>query len=137
MLVLDTHALVWLVNGSPRLGVRAKRLIDQAGLQNQIFVSAITPMEIGMLVAKSRLAFSRDVLDWINEALTRPGVALVPLLPEIAIASSRLPGGPHGDPADRVIIATARHLGAPVVTADRKILTYSRQGHLRAANAEA
>ena len=90
-----------------------------------------------MLVAKSRLAFSRDVLDWINEALTGPGIALVPLLPKIAVASSRLPGGPHGDLADRVIVATARHLGAPVVTADRKILTYSRQGHLRAANAEA
>ena len=136
MLVLDTHVLVWLVNGSPRLGVKAKRLIDRAGVQNEIFVSAITPMEIGMLVAKSRLALSKDVLDWINEALTRPGIALVPLLPEIAVAGTRLPGSPHGDPADKLIIATARHLGAPVVTADRKILTYSRQGHLQAANAE-
>jgi PIN domain nuclease of toxin-antitoxin system len=137
MLVLDTHALVWLVNGSPRLGDRTKKLIDQAGRQNRIFVSAITPVEIGMLVTKGRLALSKDVLDWTNEALSRPGIVLIPLSPEIAIASTRLPGSPHGDPADKLIIASARHLGAPVVTADRKILTYSREGHLQAVNAEA
>ena len=95
MLVLDTHVLVWLVNGSPRLGARAKRAIGRAGYNNEIFVSAITPMEIGMLVAKSRLALSKDVLDWINEALTQPGIALLPLLPEIAIGSTRLPGSPQ------------------------------------------
>jgi PIN domain nuclease of toxin-antitoxin system len=137
MLVLDTHVLVWLVNGSPRLGVKAKRLIERAGPQNEILVSAITPMEIGMLVAKSRLALSKDVLDWIDEALTQPGIALVPLVPEIAVASTRLPGSPHGDPADRLIIATARHFGVPLLTADRKILGYMREGHLQAVNAEA
>jgi PIN domain nuclease of toxin-antitoxin system len=137
MLVLDTHVLVWLVNGSPRLGVKAKRLIERAGSQNEILVSAITPMEIGMLVAKSRLALSKDVLDWIDEALTQPGIALVPLVPEIAVASTRLPGSPHGDPADRLIIATARHFGVPLLTADRKILGYTREGHLQAVNAEA
>jgi PIN domain nuclease of toxin-antitoxin system len=90
-----------------------------------------------MLVAKSRLSLSKDVLDWVNEALAQPGISLLPMLPEIAVASTRLPGSPHGDPADRVIVASARHLGAPLVTADRKILAYSRQGHLQAANAEA
>ena len=136
MPVLDTHVLIWLVNGSARLGARAKRAIERAGRNNEIFVSAITPMEIGMLVAKSRLALSKDVLDWINEALTQPGIALLPLSPEIAIGSTRLPGSPHGDPADRVIIATARQLGVPLVTADRKILAYSREGHLQVTNAE-
>jgi PIN domain nuclease of toxin-antitoxin system len=136
MLVLDTHVLVWLMQGSPRIGARAKRLIDRAGLNDKIFVSAITPMEIGMLVAKSRLALSKDVIEWISEALAQPGIALLPLLPEIAVASTRLPGTAHGDPADRIIIASARHLGASVVTADRKILAYSRQGHVQATNAE-
>ncbi len=137
MIILDTHVLVWLVHGSPRIGATAKRLIDRAGLKNEIFVSAITPIEIGMLVAKSRLSLSKDVLDWVNEALAQPGISLLPMLPEIAVASTRLPGSPHGDPADKVIVASARHLGAPLVTADRKILAYSRQGHLQAANAEA
>jgi PIN domain nuclease of toxin-antitoxin system len=70
-------------------------------------------------------------LDWINQALGAPGLSLVPLLPEIAIESSRLPGSFHGDPADRILVATARKLGAHLVTDDSKIKDYAQEGNLR------
>jgi PIN domain nuclease of toxin-antitoxin system len=135
MVLLDTHVLVWLVNGSSRLGGKAKQLIEKTAFNGEIFVSAITPMEIGMLVAKSRLSLSKDVLEWVNEALAQPGIFLQGLLPEIAVASTRLPHHFHGDSADRIIIASARYLNAPVVTADRQILAYAREGHLQAIDA--
>lgn len=127
VLLLDTHVLVWLVSGDPQLGANAQRQIAGAAT---IWVSAITPWEIGMLVAKGRLTLARDVLEWVGAALALPGLSLAPLEPAIAIASSRLPGELHGDPADRLIAATARHLGATLVTADLGLLAYGAEGHL-------
>ena len=124
-MLLDTHVLVCLVSGDPQLGATAQRQIASAAT---IWVSAITPWEIGMLVAKGRLTLSRDVLEWIGAALALPGLSLAPLAPTIAI--SLLPGELHGDPADRLIAATARHLGATLVTADEKLLAYGAEGHL-------
>jgi len=83
-----------------------------------------------MLESKGRISFSIDCLDWIKRALDAPGISLVPLTPEIVVLSSRLPGEFHGDPADRIIIATALELGASLVTKDRKILSTANQAHL-------
>ena len=88
-----------------------------------------------MLVAKGRLALDRDVAEWIAAALALPGLRLAPLDPQIAIDATRLPGDIHGDPADRLIVATARHHAATLVTDDQLILTYSACGHLRAQKA--
>ncbi|MGA9063526.1 MAG: PIN domain-containing protein [Terracidiphilus sp.] len=74
-------------------------------------------------------------MQWIRSALGRPGVALVPLEPEIAVASTRLPFEMHPDPADRILVATARHLGATLVTADRTLLETSGKGHFRVLDA--
>lgn len=134
--LLDTHVLVWLVSGDTRLAPAARRLIDQAAAGAQVWVSAITPWEIGMLVAKGSLTLARDVAQWVQEVLALPGVRLAPLQPEIAVAATRLPGDLHGDPADRMLAATARHLGAVLVTADEKLLAYSAAGHLAAVAAE-
>jgi PIN domain nuclease of toxin-antitoxin system len=68
-------------------------------------------------------------MEWIREALAKPGVQLAPLTPEIAVASTRLPFEMHADPADRILVATARHLGATLVTADKALLEMARQGH--------
>lgn len=125
--VLDTHALVWLVNGDGQLSTAARRRVEAASC---IWVSAITTWEIGMLVAKGRLQLARDVKEWMDEVLALPGVRLAPVDAEVAIASTRLPGELHGDPADRIIAATARHLGATLVTADEKILAWGTEGHL-------
>ena len=79
-----------------------------------------------MLEAKGRIRLAKDCLAWVHDALTSPGISLVPLTPEIAVESSRLPGTFHGDPADRILVATARLLGATLLTRDAKILTYGK-----------
>ena len=88
-----------------------------------------------MLVSKGRLALDRDVGEWVSAGSSLPGMRMEPLSPEIAVASTRLPGDLHPDPADRMIAATARHLGAMLVTADRMLLDYSARGHLKALDA--
>ena len=135
MTLLDTHVLVWLLSGNSRLGVQARPLIQQAAEENTLLVSAITPWEIAMLVSKGRLALDRDVGEWVKTALALPGIRLEPLSPEIAIASTRLPGTIHADPADRIIVATVRQVGAVLLTEDQRLLDYGAAGHLRTLRA--
>lgn len=135
-LLLDTHVVVWLMLGIPKLGERAREVIDSAFREDRAAISAITVWEIGVLVSKKRIDLYRDVLDWMRDALALPGVTLVPLEPEIAVASTRLPFEMHADPADRILVATARHLGATLVTADGALLEAAKQGHFVAMTAE-
>jgi PIN domain nuclease of toxin-antitoxin system len=135
LLLLDTHVVVWLVFGESMLGSRARKAIKQAALDERVRVSAITPWEIGVLVSKGRIDLHQDALQWTQSALRLPGVKLADLSPEIAVASTRLPWEIHGDPADRILAATARHLGATLVTADRQLLEYARQGYFRGLSA--
>lgn len=128
--LLDTHVLVWLVVGDGRLRPAVRRRMEAAAQERQLWVSAITPWEIGMLVATGRLVLDRDVTDWLHAALALPGIRLSPLEPAVAVASTRLPGELHGDPADRLILATARHLGATLITADLALLAYGQLGHV-------
>jgi len=79
-----------------------------------------------MLEAKGRIRLSKDCLAWVHDALASPGISLVPLTPEIAVESCRLPGTFHGDPADRILVATARLLGATLLTRDTGILAYGK-----------
>ena len=135
MIVVDTHALIWLVDGNARLGSTARTAIEEAGRTDGIAVSAITPWEIVLLAEKGRLRLGRDAAAWIDTALDLPGVHLIPIEPAIAIDSVRLPGSLHADPADRFIVATARHCGAPLLTADGAILQYAAGGHVRVIDA--
>lgn len=133
--MLDTHAWIWFINAEPRLGARAIGAIERAIAADGAVISAITPWEVSMLVARNRLSLDRPVEAWLPRHVA--GFVLHPLSVPIAVDSSRLPGSCHGDPADRIIIATARHLGAPVLTADAKILTYAASGHVAALDATA
>jgi PIN domain nuclease of toxin-antitoxin system len=135
LLLLDTHALVWSVEERPGLGVGAKRAINIAARLSQVAVSAISPWEIALLVSKGRLHLSADVMVWLRDALSKPGVNLVPLELAIAVGSTRLPFEMHADPADRILVATARHLGATLVTADHALLALSKKGHFRGIDA--
>ena len=135
MIVLDTHALIWAVDGDPRLGRAARAAIEETGRTDRIAVSAITPWEIALLAEKGRLRLGCDVAVWIGTALDLPGIRLMPIEPAIAIDSVRLPGSFHADPADRFIVATARHYSAPLLTADRAILEYAGGGHVRTLDA--
>ena len=135
LLLLDTHALIWSVEERPRLGSAAKRAINISARLNHVAVSAILPWEVALLVSKGRLNLSTDVMVWVRDALSKPGVSLVPLEPEIAIASTRLPFDMHPDPADRILVATARYLGATLVTADQALLRLATRGNFRTLDA--
>jgi PIN domain nuclease of toxin-antitoxin system len=135
LLLVDTHTLIWMVEEAPRLGVQTAEALNRAGWENRIAVSAITPWEIALLVSKNRIKLGADVMQWIHVALTKPGVHLAPLDLEIAVASTRLPFEMHADPADRILVATARHLGATLVTADGALLDLAGSGYFRAVDA--
>jgi len=126
-----------MVEEAPQLGVQTAKALNRVGWENRIAVSAITPWEIGLLVGKGRLKLGADVMEWIRAALAKPGVRLVPLEPEIAVASTRLPFEMHADSADRILVATARHQGATLVTADDALLQFAGNGHFVGMDATA
>ncbi|HEV2444647.1 MAG TPA: type II toxin-antitoxin system VapC family toxin, partial [Candidatus Sulfopaludibacter sp.] len=86
--------------------------------------------ELAMLEAKGRVRLGMPCERWVERALATPGLTLASLTTEIAIESTRLPGAFHGDPADRIIVATARELDARLLTRNRRIVAYARKGHV-------
>ncbi|MFO8038917.1 MAG: type II toxin-antitoxin system VapC family toxin [Sodalinema sp.] len=118
MMILDTHAWIWWISESEKLSQKAQNSIQTS---NFIGIPAISCWEIAMLVSKQRLELSMDVQAWINLALQRPRLKLLPLTPEIAVLSTRLPGNFHGDPADRLIVATSLVYDASLISKDEKI----------------
>jgi PIN domain nuclease of toxin-antitoxin system len=135
-ILLDTHILVWLLEDSERIGEPVHAQIQNAADEDCLFISAITPWEISMLVVKGRLRLGQDVAEWLGAALRLPGIRLEPLSPAIAVASTRLPWEVHPDPADRILLATARHLDATLITADQQILDYGAQGFVKCVAAK-
>ena len=134
--LMDTHVWVWLMLGDNRLSMINRRMLEEAVSDRRLRVSVISVWEVAMLEAKGRLTLTADCESWVREALAAPGIRLAELTPPIVIASTRLPGVFHGDPADRMLIATARESGAMLLTADQAILQYSREGHVQAVCAE-
>jgi len=130
-LLLDTHLLVWLMEGNRSISPSLRAELEKAAEETHLLVSAITPWEIAMLAAKGRLRLNRDVGEWIDSALQLPGIKLAPLLPAIAVESNRLPWEVHPDPADRILLATARHLDVVLVTADKRLLEYGAMGFVK------
>jgi len=127
VILLDTHALLWWVQGDARLSAGAAGAIeaerDQAGAQG-VLVSAISCWEVAMLVSRQRLALSLELETWLDTVAAIPSVRLLPLEPRTAVAATRLPGDFHADPADRFLVAQARQLDVPLLTADEKIRRY-------------
>jgi PIN domain nuclease of toxin-antitoxin system len=133
LILLDTHIWVWHINGDPRLKKPGfLRLIAAGASRGRIRVSIISVWEVAMLEAKKRLSFQTNCLEWIRAALQAPGLGLEPFTPEIAVDSTRLPGKFNGDPADRILAATARRLGATLITKDAEMLAYAQEKHLKA-----
>jgi PIN domain nuclease of toxin-antitoxin system len=124
MIVLDTHTLVWWVAGDPLLSKAAKAAISRVAEPGGIIVSAISTWEIALLVARGKLVLSMDVDAWLETIKAIEQIRFMPIDNEIATKSVLLPGQLHNDPADRMIIATARKLAAPLVTRDEKIRAY-------------
>jgi PIN domain nuclease of toxin-antitoxin system len=130
LIVVDTHVLIWAVEDNARLGRAARETIDRAARTTGVHVSAVTSWEIAMLAQKGRLSLGREIHAWMEATLSLRGIRLAPITPSIAIDSVGLPGSFHADPADRLIIATARETGFPLLTSDQAILRYGAAGHV-------
>jgi PIN domain nuclease of toxin-antitoxin system len=126
-LLLDTCAVLWIAEGS-EISAEARDLIKQRDLK----ISAISAWEVANLVRKNRVSLSMRPAAWFREAANRMGAALSDLGVDLLVDSCALPGEPPNDPADRIIIATARENDMTIVTRDRLILDYARAGHVRA-----
>lgn len=123
MIVLDTHIWVWWVHGDERLtGTQAE--VIKANETDVIGVSAISCWEIAKLVEYGRLELPCSLEEWFEDALSYLGLRLLELTPEIAIESTQLPGEFHRDPADQMVVATARVYGCPLVMSDGRLLEY-------------
>ena len=123
MILLDTHALIWLNLGLPQLGLRARQAADEALLEGRLAVSAVSFWEAAVLVERGRVELDKPTEVWRQELL-RSGLIEIPLDGRIAITAIGLPGL-HGDPADRFIAATAILNEARLITADRRLLNWS------------
>ena len=132
-LMLDTHVWLWLAFGTPeRFKPDTREVLQQAGASNALLVSIISVWEVAMLESKKRLRLPMPVNEWVERALDRPEIRLIGLEhASTVIDSCRLPGDFHSDPADRLLVATARRENAVLVTQDRKILEYGAGGHVR------
>jgi PIN domain nuclease of toxin-antitoxin system len=123
VIVLDTHIWYWWIHTPDLLTQPQVKALD-AHAADIIGVSAISCWEIAKRVQRGRMQLSRPVGRWLTLALRFPGVHLLPLTPQIAVASTQLPGPFHKDRADQIIVATARLHRCPLLTADGKILGY-------------
>lgn len=131
-LLLDTHIWLWYAEGNAeRLTAAGVRKLDQARQADGLRISAISVWEIGVQHAKGRIQLSAPLRDWVRDALSPVGIALLPLDAESAVESTLLPGDPHGDPADRFLIAAARSKRLILATRDQAIIDYGGAGHVR------
>lgn len=126
--LLDTHAWIWIVNDDPELK-ESKTLSNvlDASAHGRVGVSVISVWEISLLARKGRLSFVDGVRHWTDTALEEENILLLPLSQDIALRSNELPGDFHGDPADRILVATAAAMNSILVTRDRQILDYAKR----------
>ena len=122
--LLDTHAWVWWVTDDRRLSTRAKSLIAASAAEQDLWLSPISVWEVAKKVEKKQLILDRPLDQWLDAAVTRPGLGLWELTRSILVQSCELPQPFHGDPADQMLVATARQHGAIFVTRDQRIRRY-------------
>ena len=128
-LIFDTHIWFWLAIGNPEI-IKVKKTIKlvEELHRYRLHISAISHWEISMFEAKGRITLKADCLEWLLESIRKTKVRVTELTPEISVGSNRLPGKFHGDPADRIIVATARLINGVLLTRDSRILAYGSQG---------
>jgi PIN domain nuclease of toxin-antitoxin system len=131
-LLLDTCAAIWLTNADPISDEASEALQQTRDSGEVVYVSPITAWEMGLLAARGRVNLLMTPQRWFERLLEAPGLRLSEMTPNVLIASSFLPGKLPGDPADRIIAATAREYGYKLVTRDRPLLDYAKQGHIQA-----
>jgi PIN domain nuclease of toxin-antitoxin system len=131
-LLLDTCAAIWLTNADT-ISDEATAVLQQSYDSGDfVYVSPITAWKLGLLAARGRLSLLMTPQRWFERLLEAPGLRLCEMPPNVLIASSFLPGALPRDPADRIMAATAREYGYKLVTRDRPLLDYAKQGHIQA-----
>ena len=132
-LVLDTHVLLAFATGAPGyFSDQRLEALAQAASVRGLFIPAIVLWELAMLESRQRIRLLPDCQSWLESIVGEPGITVAALTPQIVTDSTRLPGAFHADPADRLIVATARALGGMLLTRDQAILAYAGQGHVMA-----
>ena len=129
-LLLDTHVWVWTQEQPERLGPRTKRLV--LGAEHENGVSPISTLELARLAVAGEIELSIALADWVTRSMADLAVHTIAMSHEVAMEAYALPGSFHRDPADRVLVATARRNGMTLVTADDRILAYP---HVRTQDA--
>jgi PIN domain nuclease of toxin-antitoxin system len=124
LIVIDTHVLVWWLTRAPGLSRKAERTLAAHGDPGQIVVSAISLLEITTAVRRGRLQLSMPLDQWLAGMNSLPEIRVESVSAEIAVRAGSLAEPMHGDPADRLIVATASTLGVPLVTGDKKLQAY-------------
>lgn len=122
--ILDTHTWIWWNMSPEKLSAKVRSILLKPELYSEILLSAISPWEFSKLLEKQRIGISCNPEEWITEALDMPKLRLVPLSPVISYRSTSLPQSFHGDPADQIIVATAREENVTILTKDKLILKY-------------
>ncbi len=131
LFLLDTHVWIWLAEGSKNISMKNQAVFRQAILRDSVYVAAISVWEISMLVAKQRIILDMPLPEWVNKSFEALRLKLIPLSPQISIDSCFLPGTFHGDPADRMIVSTARVENLCLATKDQNIIAFGRGHHVK------
>lgn len=119
--LLDTHAWIWWVDQDARLGAKTIAVLDSLPRDQRPFLCDISLWEVAMLVERGRLELDLPLGEWLDAAAHPRSVQIVSITQRIAAAVASLPDSFHRDPADRLIVATSRALGIPVLSHDRLI----------------
>lgn len=118
MKLLDTHTWLWLVSDPDRLSPIAAKAIAE---DKRLALSAISCWEFSDLLRQGKIGLDREPLEWMEQSIAEFGIELLPLTPAIAVRSSLLGPGFKGDPADRIIVATAMVQAVPLITSDQTL----------------
>ncbi|MDW5264500.1 MULTISPECIES: type II toxin-antitoxin system VapC family toxin [Acidobacteriaceae] len=130
-LLLDTHIWVWLTSAQPNLKPSVLDALELASASDLLFLSPISMWEIALKHSRGKMSLDRPVRDWLIHAATLPGLNLAPITPSIAAECAELPPAFHGDPADRILAATARSEGLTLVTHDKALILLAKQGYFK------
>jgi PIN domain nuclease of toxin-antitoxin system len=123
--LLDTHAWLWWVTGDKRLSTKAATKISEAAKAQSLYISVISIWEIAKKIEQRQLVLDRNLDVWLDSAIKPQELQMIELTRTIMVESCRLPKPFHGDPADQLIVATARDRAATLISKDQKIRTYS------------
>jgi len=130
-LLLDTHILIWSLTKSDELTAEVKEAIKLAKADKSLYLSSISLWEIAMLAQKQRISVYRRIADFLQTIEKIRGLNILQITANIAAESVTLPGDIHGDPADRIIIASCREISATLITRDQQILDWANLGHMK------